>query len=1017
LDSSGLNYESIEGNLFDGLEIRMLSYNNKPLFSSALIHWNPLTLFYEKVTITQFDAQGIELENIIAMLNSIQSKKSDETGTLDFTLALNSTHLDINPYVYEGVKFSSFVFETGKIDIAKNLNINANTLYLKFDSDIVNVAMYAKIEDSRLLVEQLDLKNISANDITKLTGRLKSKYKDKRQTKIATQKEDNKTVFFKDIKIKHIEGSMKAVQYGDLKIEGATLHLYEAVVEPSNHFTYQVEKVDFKAKTNFGKLDYKGHIEDANIYAKGHIILDKKLFTKYALPLNVKGLKKLPSSLRLNHDAVWIDIDHKISKLLKIKNDFNLDISKAKHKLHYNYSDGIFSIDSDVRGKMTYANVFELKNKVIIDRKGFSYTGKVLILESTALAPMITDYLLPSLKGEFKGNTKDFEMLLSSNFFNGFVKMNKYKSTNFDFKSKSNNIELKRIISDIPEVLKNELVGLEAKGTLDFKNFKKSKISLNIFSKMMDINAEMQVIKPYKIKFLTQIKNDSQLKKFDEKINFSEIKNLNGTIELLPNRYLFRVSNEQLKLFLDYDTSKDLLNKGVCQIENEEFSFQKNYKNELSLNTRISNIQSFLKKIRRYYKIELPNIDGSVDLTIKQELNKNFSIVLKSPHLKYSATDKTTNIYSIETEFTLEDDGTILIKNYKFRIDDNGYLNVFYSNNNSLLKFKNRELKIEKFWLNDKALITGKYNLETSKGRLKIDAKNYNLNNKDFSLLFKLNLDLKIDEEKLDISGDVNILGGTIRYEVVGTNIVEDADIIIMEEIEKAKNSPLKHLKLYIKIKSQKPLKYVAEDVNLEFFNELSIVKNFEQDMLVTGVSTISNGYYQLEDKKFILDKSHVYFTGDVKKPLLDIKANYEKDEYNVHIFISGTTDTPIVNFNSEPYLTQQEILSLILFDGTGSSSGKGAEAYTLLGGSFAKGLIKSLGVDVDHLLLGTDSEDQLSLEVGRKISKDISVLYLHKDGLDGVKVRIEHSGNFETDIIIQPPNTSSIEFLYKRDR
>ena len=37
-----------------------------------------------------------------------------------------------------------------------------------------------------------------------------------------------------------------------------------------------------------------------------------------------------------------------------------------------------------------------------------------------------------------------------------------------------------------------------------------------------------------------------------------------------------------------------------------------------------------------------------------------------------------------------------------------------------------------------------------------------------------------------------------------------------------------------------------------------------------------------------------------------------------------------------------------------------------------------------------------------------------HKNGKDGVKVKIDHNLNFETDIIIQPPNTSSIEFLYK---
>jgi autotransporter translocation and assembly factor TamB len=193
------------------------------------------------------------------------------------------------------------------------------------------------------------------------------------------------------------------------------------------------------------------------------------------------------------------------------------------------------------------------------------------------------------------------------------------------------------------------------------------------------------------------------------------------------------------------------------------------------------------------------------------------------------------------------------------------------------------------------------------------------------------------------------------------------------------------------------------------------VVKNYNSDILLTGMSTITKGIYHFEDKDFTLDESHLYFAGDPKKPLMDIKANYSKDQYVIHIFISGTPEEPIVNFNSDPYLSQQQILSLILFDGTGS--GKGAEAYTLLGGTFAKGLIKSLGINVDHLLLGKDINDELSLEIGRRISKNVTVMYIHDEGQDGVKVQIEHGSRFETDIIIQPPKHSSIEFLYKRDR
>ena len=78
---------------------------------------------------------------------------------------------------------------------------------------------------------------------------------------------------------------------------------------------------------------------------------------------------------------------------------------------------------------------------------------------------------------------------------------------------------------------------------------------------------------------------------------------------------------------------------------------------------------------------------------------------------------------------------------------------------------------------------------------------------------------------------------------------------------------------------------------------------------------------------------------------------------------------------------------------------------------------MRALGISVDHLILGQGIDEKLSLEVGKKISDNITVIYQHNNGKDGVKVKVDHNKNFETDIIIQPPDSSSIEFLYKQDR
>jgi len=197
LDTYQLSYESIEGNFFEGLEIKELSYKNQILFDSALIHWNPLSLLDEKLTITKLDVKGIEIENITTMVNTLESNKSKSSSTLPLDILVKNTHFDIKPYGYDGVKFSSLIFETGEIKVKKDLNLNTDRLYLKFDSDILNAKVDAKVVENQLLVDDLVLNDISLKEITKLVKRLK---KDKKANN------SKRSIVFKDIRIKHIKG-------------------------------------------------------------------------------------------------------------------------------------------------------------------------------------------------------------------------------------------------------------------------------------------------------------------------------------------------------------------------------------------------------------------------------------------------------------------------------------------------------------------------------------------------------------------------------------------------------------------------------------------------------------------------------------------------------------------------------------------------------------------------------------------------------------------------------------------
>jgi len=1013
LPSTQFTYEKIEGNFFTGLEIKDLAYKDKALFDTATIHWNPLTLLYQKITLTEVDIKGVEVGNIIETIHDLKSESSDTTASLDLSYSFDHIHLDINPYVYKGAKFSSFLFETEKIKIDKAFNIDTKALYLYFDSNLVNVELVGKIDKSRLLLEKANLKEISSREVSRFVSVLRAK------KKIREKSTKKKEPLFKAIKIKEILATLKSVNYKPLKIKNAKLLMTDVAFDPYHNYVYKAKKLKFTGQTNFGSLEYKGNIHNAMIDAQGVLILDKALFTRYKLPLNYTNLRKLPSRLKLNDKGVWLDINHAVQNLLTIKSKFNLDVVKGEHHLHYDYRHRLLDIDSLLNITMPYGEHVHLENKTIINKVGhMSYEGKVEIPKVINLPQEVSNYLLEGLKGKFKGDSSNLLVDIDSKLLTGSFVTHGYKNATLKLKSKEKNIELKKIVPTITATLKNEMLTVESESFFDFKNSENSKIDLQVNSNVIRLNAHMKPRPPYKIVLEGKIPANSTLLKIDNKIKINQFSTIRAKVFIDNNNYRIQVNNQDdISMRLEYDALRKSIKDGLLSIGDEEIRFKDKHHQSIQIQSHIKNLQNFLRSVKKYYAIELPTLQGKVDLNLRNDANGLMEFEIKTPQLKYvDAHSSFLNFNKLNTIFTIDKKSNIEIKRYKFELDNNDYVRDFYSNKRGYLTLKNGKIFIKKLWFKDQVLFKGVYDFLKAKGDIKAVSDNFSLKNKDFDLLFRLALDLKIRGKLMDIEGDIGILGNQITYDMATSGITEDSDIIIVQDQLKNRASVLQNLKLNLKIKNDKPLKYFGKDTQIAFFNELSVLKNYKTDMLVTGMSTITKGYYQMEDKRFVLNESHIYFAGNPKKPLLDIKANYEKDHYTIHIFISGSTEEPIVNFNSDPYLTQQEILSLILFDGTGSNSGQGAEAYTLLGGTFAKGLLKSLGVDVDHLLLGTDANDELSLEVGRKVSKNITMMYMHEDGKDGAKVRIEHSKNFETDIIVMPPSTSSVEFLYKQD-
>ncbi|HEX5623410.1 MAG TPA: translocation/assembly module TamB domain-containing protein, partial [Sulfuricurvum sp.] len=362
----------------------------------------------------------------------------------------------------------------------------------------------------------------------------------------------------------------------------------------------------------------------------------------------------------------------------------------------------------------------------------------------------------------------------------------------------------------------------------------------------------------------------------------------------------------------------------------------------------------------------------------------------------YAAVLDTQRQYAgVNTTLSLNySDNHILIDQYRLDIANH----IVTSKRPSTLHLDDKgHLIIDEVWIFDALLLNGTVDTDTLTTQLTLHSDRFSYEGPEGEAHVAADLLFTRDEHSVQtLSGHLRLLDGKITYLPLQQFKVMDDDVIIVQDVRPPSTTSLF---MNIQVTAQKPLHYLTKELDVLIHPDITLWKESTGPVQILGMLTIPKGSATTSGKEFDIKESHLYFAGgDAINPYLDFTIDHEVDYKKIHIYITHTLDSPIFLFSSDPYMSQNDIMSYLLFGApaastlsTGqSSTAMKTDATNFMLGAGVKGLINSATkIQIDTMNILTTQEGGMGFEVGAHLNKDLRVLYKN-DTLSSVLVQYQ---------------------------
>jgi translocation and assembly module TamB len=284
-----LSYSDISGNIFTGVQIDGVRFNDMHITSKIRFSWNPSKLLYKYISISEIEIDDIDVETVKALIASLPSSE-DKSSSEPFPLVVSiaKVHISVMPFTMQGVHVAKSVFDAEDVMYSTD-EIGVGSLMLALDSNVTNIRLSAGMDEGVLKVKSLDLEAIDSEA-------LQSMFSTSEEESPSDPKEDIEPsipLIPNIVEIADLNLSLKPRKYLDTAIEVFHLKADRVRVDSmkimkNRRGALQIGTVLLDMKSDVGDLRILGSLSDdtailTEVDAKG---IDTLALQKYFVPEN-----------------------------------------------------------------------------------------------------------------------------------------------------------------------------------------------------------------------------------------------------------------------------------------------------------------------------------------------------------------------------------------------------------------------------------------------------------------------------------------------------------------------------------------------------------------------------------------------------------------------------------------------------------------------------------------------------------------------------------------------------------